>query len=998
MTLRKTLSNYACSTDDSRLNDFISEEDLYYSIYPLHSLIREKFNSKVLKFITPSRFENTVYITESLIAQINLQIRNNFLQYILVHELNVADVAGLLEEHQVSSKLLQFIKLTAEAEWVDYLFSKYKYLDERLQIYLDNVFKNTERLLNRTAQDFQLIADFLNNNGEKIKEVSLFLGDLHQNGQAVAKIRYESKNVLYKPRVQLLEMELNALLEFLNKIGADVNILIPEFINRDEYSWTRFIENEAVSGIDAIGKFYKNQGKAMALFHILGSVDLMHDNVIANGEIPAFIDLECVLSKPLPIDRSSLFLNFFETSVVATGILPILGIGDNLVRDYFSGALHSRATDKVDTRVWENQKSSEIKLVTKAVYRTNSEQEKHLPIFEDKKLEINDQYLLYVKAGFQSVYNFILRYKMAIINFIVEQGLFSKSVFRIIPHPTAVYEKLGKSLLTPEAFERLGNERELRRIMNNTFSFKTKSINRHLSNSIIQQLKNGDIPYFYAKSNSRHLYTCDHQIAVPNYFQQKTNCAQDIIKRIKKASSKNLGIQQEIVSGSINFFLHLKRDHFMITDSMQYLHLDVKKDTKSDLLNGAITVADYLIEKSIDINHEVNWLIKTTNTKDQQYEFSPMTYDLYEGLAGIAFFLLYAFKYTQKPEYMQTAERIFNNGKSIFIKQRRIYKKRLTDIEKKAVPLSPFYYPSSLVFLMEHFIAFDKSYLDNEFLEEYFNYLEEIVLENDNCDILGGLAGLLELLLTIKDIVSEERVHSLIKKVTEQILKNAAELGKDKVAWEYFSGNYEEKKFFGGYAHGTSGIALTLIRASKELQREDLLRKASAAINYDRSLFSEERRFWVDLRDDTHVWDSMSWCHGSSGIGMSRALMSDFIQDPFLREEISIAVENTLKTKTQSACLCHGKGSDLEILKICNTQLKDRRLETLINNGVNELTGRVLSDSFQMVYGDGSKMEMLGLFLGLSGIGYLFLRFYDWENMPSVLSLESSKLNYKAAH
>jgi len=998
MILKEIFTRHGRHADDAFLHDFIKEEDLYYSIYPLHAFIREKFNAEISLLITPDLYENEDRISENLIAQVNLQIRNNFIQYLLVHELNVADAAGLLEEGGAKSKLYQFIMLTGESEWIDYLFSKYKYLDRRLLTYIDNLFDHLKKVLARVSQNFGQLTDFLKIEAEKITGIKLFLGDLHQNGQSVVKVDFNSKTVLYKPRSQALETELGRFVQFLNLLGVDMNINIPAFLDYDDYSWAAFVKNDEVDTIEEIKAFFRNHGKAIALFHFLGSVDLIHDNVIAKGAVPAFIDLECVLRKTLPTDRCSTFLNFFEDSVVATGILPVLGFGDNLMRDYFGGALHSRADDKINTNVWENQGTADIKLVTKAVHRTTSELEKHLPIFKGKKIEINLEYQQDVLTGFQAAYDLFVKFKKEIIAFIHENSLFSKSVFRVIPHPTAVYEKLGKSLITPEAFGSLTNERELKRIMVNTFSFRTKTINRQLASSIINQLNAGDIPFFCAISDSRHLYTHNLQVAVWDYFPDKGDCSQDIVDRIKNASDRDRDVQKEIISGTINFFLHIKRGHFMHTDPNQYLHLDVKRTNNSNLLNGAATIADYLIEKSIIIDDEINWLAKTANRKDQQYEFSPMTYDLYEGLTGIAFFLLYAHKYINKPGYLLTAEKILENGKMIFRKQRNSYLKEFTAIEKRMIPLSPFYYPSSLVFLMEHFVSFDKKYLDANFIEEYLDFLEEIVEENENCDILSGLAGLLELLLTIKHIFNKERLTGLIHKVTDQILKNAKELEGNKTGWQYFAWHYEDKPLFGGYAHGTSGIALTLLRASKEMERVDLVKTASSAIDYDRSLFCEEQQLWLDLRDKSRIWDSASWCHGSSGIGMSRALLSDFIDDAKFSQEIEVAVANTLKSKTESWCLCHGKGSDWEILRICNSKLKNDQLELTINKGIAEINDRVLENSFQMIYGDGTKMEMLGLFLGLSGIGYLFLRFYDWENMPSVLCLESSKLNYRAAH
>lgn len=43
-------------------------------------------------------------------------------------------------------------------------------------------------------------------------------------------------------------------------------------------------------------------------------------------------------------------------------------------------------------------------------------------------------------------------------------------------------------------------------------------------------------------------------------------------------------------------------------------------------------------------------------------------------------------------------------------------------------------------------------------------------------------------------------------------------------------------------------------------------------------------------------------------------------------------------------------------------------------------------------------MELLGLFLGYAGFGYQMLRFYDWEDTPSILCLETPKTKNNELH
>jgi lantibiotic modifying enzyme len=80
--------------------------------------------------------------------------------------------------------------------------------------------------------------------------------------------------------------------------------------------------------------------------------------------------------------------------------------------------------------------------------------------------------------------------------------------------------------------------------------------------------------------------------------------------------------------------------------------------------------------------------------------------------------------------------------------------------------------------------------------------------------------------------------------------------------------------------------------------------------------------------------------------------------------------------------------SNLEILFACSNYLCDSELRSKVLTKINHIKNDFVLGNSDVIYGDGNRMEMLGLFMGLSGFGYTMLRFHDWENMPSILALE----------
>ncbi|WP_171047811.1 type 2 lanthipeptide synthetase LanM [Pedobacter xixiisoli] len=982
------------------INNFIKSTDLYFTLFPLNKYIARRIRKLVSQFDIEDRFAKPAEIIFDLNFQLNIQLRNTLFQYLLVHELRIANIAGLLEGADDQSKRKSFNKLSADEEWIEYIFEKYKYLEHRLEVNVSNLLQHLENILCRIDTDWKEIQYFIDQENEKITKIDLFLGDAHQHGQSVSKISFKSRSILYKPRNQNLEECLISLLDFIKHQGEDITIKIPNFINRDHYAWVEHVSNTEVATLEEINDFYTIHGQALALFYILGTVDIIGDNVIAVGKHPTIIDLECLLSRHAPIDRSSAFTNYFEESVTSTGVLPTLNIGDNLERDYFGGALHARGSEKIKTNVWNSLEGMDITVSAKEVFRVAADDEKHLPVFKGKKYGITEEYLEYLLKGFSKTINFIYLHKQEITEYILNSGLFSRVPFRILTHPTAVYDKLSRSFLIPEAFKSLAKEREVKSMLKRTFSFNTKAINSAIVTSISAQFKEGDIPYFYTYHDSKHLYTSGNQVAVKNHFIKSKDSIEGILDRLKYLDKQTIDSQLRIIEGTCNFYFHIKFGKYDISDQTRYINFPKQDLPKTDLLSGVKIIADHYMSKMFKIEEEINWLGKTTNQKDQRYEFTPLSYDMYDGTLGISFFLLYASKYIKESGYFEVAEKIFLSSKKVFREQYlNGFFKQLTSNEKKGLPVSPLYYPSSILYMMEHFSAFDKKYVDQEFIDLYIQFINSVLEENQNWDILMGQAGLLELLINLNDDPNFPNFDELIIKIVNRIVSNGTSFPNQSVAWSYTNMVTNEiDKYFGGYAHGTAGIALVLAKAQAVLKKEKIEESIAGALNYDRQLFDENKKRWKDMREPERNWDSISWCHGSTGIALSRVYLSEYRADPMLVDEVKYAVNNILNGKTESDCLCHGRGSDYEVLSLCASYLRDKKLQEKVTSKLHALNKNILSNSYQMVYGDGNKMEMLGLFTGLCGIGYVLLRHYDWENVPSVISNESSNLNYRTAH
>ncbi len=132
---------------------------------------------------------------------------------------------------------------------------------------------------------------------------------------------------------------------------------------------------------------------------------------------------------------------------------------------------------------------------------------------------------------------------------------------------------------------------------------------------------------------------------------------------------------------------------------------------------------------------------------------------------------------------------------------------------------------------------------------------------------------------------------------------------------------------------------------------------------------------------------SVSWCHGATGIGLSRLRMQKWLEDPELRQEAEIAAETVVNQGFGvNHCLCHGDLGNLELLAAMGKEEGGekwrREGEEIANRMLEALPDRGL------LCGVSYYVETPGLMDGLAGIGYGLLRLAEPENVPSILMLE----------
>lgn len=176
-------------------------------------------------------------------------------------------------------------------------------------------------------------------------------GDRHRDGRAVALLEFTSgAGVVYKPKDLTQTRAFLGVVEFMSARGLSLDLATRRILVRDGYSWEERVRSGPCADRGGFARFYRRFGMLTRLVQLLEGRDLWADNLLAAGEQPALIDLECLLyprvTPPPTVSTRRGLLAELDDTVVRTGMIvqPWVPRANLPVRDL--GCL-SRAGDPV---------------------------------------------------------------------------------------------------------------------------------------------------------------------------------------------------------------------------------------------------------------------------------------------------------------------------------------------------------------------------------------------------------------------------------------------------------------------------------------------------------------------------------------------------------------------------------------------------------------------------------------------------------------------------
>ncbi|UOK49550.1 type 2 lantipeptide synthetase LanM family protein (plasmid) [Bacillus tropicus] len=927
-------------------------------------LISNKFKGVHEEKIFSINIEN---ITKSILLTVADRIGQIGLK-VLITEINMARTGHLLSGETEKERYASFInEFLQDKEYIQNLFNSYpvmvRLMVETVHSTVDAMFE----IVYHYAEDRDQLVAIFGGDFNTLTSIDLGAGDTHQNGRTVAMLNFNNKRKLvYKPRSLKTDELFNELLIWINKKGFKKPLKNLTVLSRDEYGYQEFISGSECNTQQEVENFYYRQGGYIALFYILNSTDFHHENIIADGEYPIFIDLETLFSNSIEFnneltDNKSAFLKLslnIKDSVFQSLMLPVKFSDDPLI-DYDLSGLGISGELEVEpsaVNALDNVYSDQIKMVKQKV---KLKEFNNTPRIKQKKTNASD-YIQEIINGFTDMYKLILNNKQ---EFTLDNGplyafknTFARQVFRA----TEAYARFVSASIHPNYLKN-GIDRE------GLFYYLWHGINHQpkfsrIAKYEIQDLLRTDIPYFTFKVGSTSLFNSD-KIEIKDFFD-KTSI--DVIKeKLNKLSDIDHDQQVEFIKQSLGAIATNEQKEYNPYGykEVEKSLLDTKEYHKDQFLNEAKKIGDEIVNRAIvgDNFKDALWFGLNLDN-NEQFKLSPISIDLYNGSLGIVLFLGILAKETNDEKYKKYAVAGLN-----------YIENKLAHTKLQSTSAFSGYSSLSYVYAYLGKIWSDQKLINQS--REYINKIDSLLIKNETTyDFVGGLSGSLLVLVRLYEEFNFTELKPICDLIAQKLLNQA-------------SNQIKTNTLLTGLAHGASGYAWPLLEYAYKMDQNHLLNDILAILNYENSKVNDNQDNWLDLRENESFDAPAFWCHGAGGIGISRLMMSQIIENTNINGDLQKCI-NVLMTKGfgTSNTLCHGDFGNLDFL-LTYAQVTKNNEYIKISREIGRHVLKQKEENGQWNLDQHGDVNILGFMIGISGIGFELLRLNN-PNIPSVLSLD----------
>lgn len=792
---------------------------------------------------------------------------------------------------------------------------------------------------------------------KKIKWIKTGLSDSHNGGNMVAKVFLDNGQlIIFKPRGLKKDIYYNKLFGwFCAECGMEnKSIKCLDYIN---HGWEENLENKPCKSEKQINTYYMKMGIHLFLCMLMSASDMHGENIIADGENPILLDLECLpgLRNIEKSDNAEKEVKrILSNSIIYTGILPlVIWISGNKGQGINLSALGTGKKQILPFKVpvLINKKTSEMRIVNRKIEIKASSS---LPCLEGKYAN-PEEYADKIIEGFSNAYILFINKKVELSKRL--ELFFSFESRYLIRHTQQYSMYLSASFYSDFMQNSIKRSLMLQVLRNNMDTHPTYK--EDILASEISSLMNMDIPYYTFKGNLRNLYD-GYGNVYKDYFR---NTALDCFEeRVCEMGTEDLERQKTFIRLSLAL---LSPEQEKMMNSYFIPDRVVRDDEVEErTLKVICKIADWICNTSVrgSFIKDVSW-IGLHFFNEQSWKIEPVNMYLYDGIAGIAVFMSVVIRVRQIKRYKEMFKCLTNK---LFSYTDAVTSGR-KDIQMHCTGALVGEGSIVLSYILLYQITQKKEFLI--YAEKHCEILERLIWSDTEYDLLSGNAGTIIVLVKLYQITEREKWMLLSKKIGEDLWGKAVKT--DKICgWI----PQRLKTPLAGMAHGNSGFIMAYAYLLEQTKDRRYVKRIQALLRYEDFLFSEKLGNWKDLRDESRsaIGDicANAWCHGAPGILLSRIKLfeqEEFHEDMLIIRDIKRSAHSLFQNSyRRGACLCHGMAGNYRVMK----KYADAFGMTETEKKVQKMVFLQLLDTMET---DTLPQEQYnpGLMTGVSGIGAL---------------------------
>lgn len=898
----------------------------------------------------------------------------------IVLEMHVARVQDRLHGGTPEERFSDFVRQLSQPEMIAALFAEYPVLEQVLLSTLNLWTDYTLETLDHLCADWQDICALFTPENEPglLIEIQGGAGDTHRRGRNVQILTFSSGlQVLYKPKSLAIDKHFQELLAWLNEHGAQPPLRVLKLLDRGTYGWSEFVATTSCSSQDEVTRFYRRQGEYLALCYVLNMTDCHSENVIASGEYPVLVDLESLFhpyaESDTPAQPGDLALRFLNQSVLRVGLLPQWSwSGENSPGVDISG-LGGQQGQVMPRPLpgWDQPGTDQMHLTYQQVEMPMSQNRPRLHEQYVHPLDYKND----IAAGFASMYRLLVTKR----DFLLAAQLprFAHDEIRVLIRPTRFYGLLLAASFHPDLLrDALERDRFFDRLWQEVENWP--DLSRFIP-AERRDLLRGDIPLFTTFPDSRMIFGSEEE---PLFDLFKVSGLDLVQRRFQCLNESDLTRQIWIIQAS------LATPHMGSEDQLRK-NLPVNPTrqpiNRQRLISLATMVGARLEELALQNGENVSWL-GVNQLREKTWGLAPAGIDLYDGAGGIILFLSYLGAVTGETRFTSLARLALAPICTLVEDQ----SEKLQDKN-----IGAFDGWGSILYLLAHLgVLWNEPALLHA-AEKVAAPLPALIARDEQLDILSGSAGCILSLLGLYTVHPSPAILERAIQCGDRLLATAQAMPRG-IGWQ----TNKQEPPLGGFSHGSSGIALSLLKLANESKEGRFRQAALAALAYERSLFVPAQRNWTDLRTlpghrsevrksgtaakGTEQRYMVAWCHGAPGIGLARLGALKLVDDALTREDIDVALNTTMEQGlTGNHSLCHGAAGNVEPLLLASQLLNRQKDRERLEKAQSIMLGSL--EAHGWITGIPLGIETPGLMTGLAGIGYELLRLAEPDSVPSVL-------------